>query len=95
VERARLLFGLYRKGDANDPETYVAGVTAVLAEYAPEVVRRVTDPRTGLARTVSWLPTLKEVSDACDAAKTMIECEPIMAAKGYRWNGKQWVKGAA
>lgn len=72
----------------------MAGVTAVLAEYEPDVVHRVTDPRTGLARQVSWLPTLKELSDACDNAKAMIELKPLMESKGYHWDGKKWEKGA-
>ena len=45
--RARLLFGCYRKGDANDPERYTAAITAIMAEYEPKVIQRVTDPRTG------------------------------------------------
>ena len=28
----------YRKGDANDPETYTAAITAIMAEYEPEVI---------------------------------------------------------
>jgi hypothetical protein len=31
AERARLLLGCYRTGDANDPETYVAAITAILS----------------------------------------------------------------
>jgi hypothetical protein len=53
--RARLLFGQYRTGEANDPDTYVAAVAAVLSEYPMETIRHVTDPRTGsslMERTV-------------------------------------------
>lgn len=60
------MFGCYRKGDANDPDTYVAAVAAVLAGYDLEVIRKVTDPRFGLPRRLSWMPTVKEVADACD-----------------------------
>lgn len=67
VSRARTLFGCYRKGEANDPETYVAAISAVLAEYAPDIVQQVTDPRRGLPSRVSFLPTVKEVKDACEA----------------------------
>lgn len=68
AERARLLFGCYRTGDANDPETYVAAITAVLARYPEDIITQVTHPVTGLPHTKSWLPTVKEVADACVAA---------------------------
>lgn len=66
--RAKLLLGCYRTGDANDPETYVAAVTAILARYPEEVITAVTHPATGLPAKTSWLPTIKEVTDACNAA---------------------------
>lgn len=66
VSRAKILAGCYRKDDAADPETYSAALAAVLAEYPPDIVRRVTDPRTGLPSRQQWLPTIKEVHDACD-----------------------------
>lgn len=76
AERARLLLGCYRTGDANDPETYVAAVTAVLAKYPEEVMTEVTHPATGLPRLKSWLPTVKEVYDACVTAyQPMLERE--------------------
>jgi hypothetical protein len=60
-----LLLGCYRTGEANDPDTYVAAVTAVLARYPEEVITSVTHPVTGLPSKKSWLPTVKEVSEAC------------------------------
>jgi hypothetical protein len=65
-ERARLLFGQFRKGDANDPETYVASIAAMLAEYPADVVKLATDPRSGLAATQDFLPTVKEIREFCD-----------------------------
>lgn len=70
-------------GDANDPETYTAAVAAVLAEYPPEVVRLVTDPRTGIARTLKFLPSVAEVAGACDAAAKSIWAERFLAARGF------------
>jgi hypothetical protein len=67
MERARTMFGCYRKGDAHDPDTYVAAVAAVLAEYPDDTIWTVTDPRAGLPSKVGWLPTVKEVRDACEA----------------------------
>ena len=66
AQRAELLFGCYRTGDANDPETYVAAITAILARYPEEAITAVTHPATGLPSKKSWLPTVKEVFDACE-----------------------------
>jgi hypothetical protein len=63
--RAKLLLGCYRTGEANDPETYVAAITAVLARYPEEVITAVTHPVMGLPSKKGWLPTIKEVTDAC------------------------------
>ncbi len=71
--RAKLLLGCYRTGEANDPETYVAAITAVLARYPEEVMTSVTHPVSGLPSKKGWLPTIKEVADACDEA-----VEPIV-----------------
>lgn len=66
--RAKILLGCYRTGDANDPETYVAAITAVLARYPEEIITSVTHPVTGLPSKKGWLPTVKEVTDACNEA---------------------------
>lgn len=66
AKRARLLFGCYRKGDANDPETYVAAITAVLSRYDETVIRAVTHPAKGLPIRTNFLPTVKEVYEACE-----------------------------
>ena len=66
--RAKLLLGCYRTGDANDPATYVAAITAILARYPEEVITAVTHPATGLPSKSGWLPTIKEVGDACNQA---------------------------
>lgn len=67
--RAKLLLGCYRTGEANDPETYVAAITAILSRYPTPVMTAVTHPATGLPSKKSWLPTIKEVTDACDEAE--------------------------
>lgn len=66
TERARLLLGCYRTGDANDPETYVAAIAATLARYSEQIITDVTHPVTGLPSKKGWLPTVKEVFDACE-----------------------------
>lgn len=67
VSRAQALFGCYRRDDAHDPETYAAAISAVLAQYPPDVVKLVTDPRTGLPSRNKWLPNVAEVREACEA----------------------------
>lgn len=41
-------------------------MAAILSEYPQEVVDFVCDPRTGLPRTLKWLPTIAEIAEACD-----------------------------
>ncbi len=66
TERARLLLGQFRRGEANDPATFITSIAAILARHSPEIVAEVTDPRAGLAGKTDWLPTVKEVSEACE-----------------------------
>lgn len=67
TRRASILLGCYRKGDAEDPQTFVAAVASILASYPQEVAYRVTDPRSGLPGKSKWLPTPAEVREACEA----------------------------
>ncbi len=79
AERARVLLGSYRKGDAADPEVYARSVVAVLMQYPEGVVTRVTDPRGGLPGTSTFLPSVAEVRAACEA-----EMHPIYEALRQR-----------
>ena len=65
--RAKMLLGCYRKGDAADPDTYAAAIAAVLSEYPPEIIRRATDPRIGIASKSKWLPTVAHVKEFCES----------------------------
>lgn len=66
AKRALLLFGCYRKGDANDPDTYTAAVTAVLSRYPEDVIKAVTHPAKGLPIKSKFLPNVAEVFEACE-----------------------------
>jgi len=66
ADAAAKLIGCYPSGKPADPQTYVAAVTAVLADYPAEIVRHVTDPRTGLPRHCKFLPTIAELADALE-----------------------------
>lgn len=70
TERAEVLFGSYRRGDANDPDRYVTSIAAVLTLYDFELIRDVTDPRTGIQTTekfCSFMPNAGELKVYCDA----------------------------
>lgn len=65
-----MLFGCYRRGDANDPETYVRAIAAVLSVYDTELIREVTDPRSGIMtneKYMSFMPNAGELKVYCDA----------------------------
>lgn len=64
-DRARILFGSFRTGEANDPNVYVAAVAATLAAYPEDVIKDVTRPE-GLPRQQDFLPTVREVYLACE-----------------------------
>lgn len=59
------MFGLFRKGEANEPETYVAGITATLAKYPENVISAVTGTA-GIVLESDFLPSIKQIFDACE-----------------------------
>ena len=72
------MFGCYRRGEANDPDTYVAAVAMVLSNYPAEIVRTITDPYSGLPSRKSqtgWsgLPDVADVREACEAEASRCE----------------------
>jgi hypothetical protein len=46
---------------------FASAIAAVLSEYRIDVIRYVTDPRTGLPSSLKWMPTVAEVREACEA----------------------------
>ena len=69
-QRAEVLFGCYRRGDANDPDRYVAAIAAVLSDYDFELMREVTDPRTGICtdeKFQTFMPNAGELKRYCEA----------------------------
>jgi hypothetical protein len=68
-QRAEVLFGCYRRGDANDPERYVAAIAAVLSDYDFDLMKEVTDPRTGICSTekfMTFMPNAGELKVYCE-----------------------------
>lgn len=72
MERAKVLFGCYRRGDANDPDQYIASIAAVLTLYEPDLIREVTDPRSGISTTekfTAFMPNSGELKAYCDGIR--------------------------
>lgn len=67
-----MIAGCYRRGEAEEPEIYIAALAAILSSYPEAVVARVADPRTGVAGKSQFLPTVAEVRHCCE-----IEMKPI------------------
>lgn len=83
AQRAAILFGCYRKADANDPEIYTAAAAATLAEFSREAVEWVTDPRTGLPARLKWLPTIAEIREACESRDSYLKSRNELIGKGW------------
>lgn len=94
--RANLMVGCYRKSDANDPETYFAAVVSVLVRWPREVILAVTDPATGIASRINWLPSIAEVTRACEDAYAPVRRRMVRdrAAKGLPAPLRERPKGA-
>jgi hypothetical protein len=72
MERAKVLFGCYRRGDANDPDQYVASIAAVLTLYDADLVRQATDPRSGIStdeKFCNYMPNSGQLKVYCDAIR--------------------------
>jgi hypothetical protein len=60
------MFGCFRKGEANDPDVYVAAITATLARFPENIITAVTHPAKGLSIEQDWLPSVRQVYQACE-----------------------------
>ena len=63
---ATRLFGFYRASEANDPETFITGATAVLSRYPQALVYAVCDPVSGLPGEDAWLPSIARIRVECE-----------------------------
>lgn len=66
------MFACYRKDEAHDADIYCSAVAATLAGFSRAAVEYVTDPRTGIASELKFLPSVAEVRAACVAAETRL-----------------------
>jgi hypothetical protein len=67
TEAVTRIIGCYPNGKPSDSETYISALVAVLAGYPPEIVARVSDPVRGVVSKSKFLPTVAELTDACEA----------------------------
>lgn len=61
------LVNYYPAREVNDARTYIAAMTAIMAAFPRDFVKRVCDPVTGLPSRLKFLPALAEVREALDA----------------------------
>jgi hypothetical protein len=73
LQRGKIMLDCWRTGSANSTDTYLTAVAAILARYPDQVIYDVTSPTDGLPVQLTWMPSLKEVKDACDK-----QMEPII-----------------
>lgn len=78
---AARLISFYRKDDVGDPEVFAAGMIAVMGLYPANVLREVVSPTVGIPRRLKFLPSIAEVSEACEAICVRIATEERKAAQ--------------
>lgn len=57
----------YRTDKVGDPEVFAAGLVAVMSLYPAHVLREVVSPTDGLPTRMTFLPSIAEVKQACEA----------------------------
>lgn len=62
----RSIMRVHPRTDVDDPQAYALAAAAIMSEYPAEVLKRVSDPRTGIVRHLKFLPRLAEIAEACD-----------------------------
>ena len=60
------LLGCFPHARPADPESYALAITSVLQQYPLGVAEECCDPRTGLARTREFPPTVASIVDWCE-----------------------------
>jgi hypothetical protein len=89
--RAKLLFGCYRRGDANDAETYVAAITLVLAQYPDNLIAEVTDPRSGIQtceKFAAFMPNAGELKVYCEQVASSPRYKAAAASETSEFAGR-------
>lgn len=79
ADKCARLLGQFRRNDADDPETFVVALTAIMTQYPVPVLDAICSPTEGLATKGSFVPSLFEIREACN------ETMRLMIAK-WKWN---------
>lgn len=66
AKAAKTIVGTFAHVRADNPETFIASIAAVLSQYPLGVVEDCADPRIGIARKVEFL-SVKSLVEWCDA----------------------------
>lgn len=65
--------GCFKKDEAHDPEIFSIALIAVFCQYEELVVRRVSDPTTGISGSFNYgMPNIPDVKHACDVESSKI-----------------------
>lgn len=64
------LVSYYPAREVNDARAYISAMTALMAAFPRDFVKRVCNPVTGLPSRLKFLPTLADVREALDAEAT-------------------------
>ncbi|MBF9234698.1 hypothetical protein [Microvirga alba] len=79
-EAAKAIVGSYRARDFVDPDTYLIGLIANLAQFPVVVIKLAADPVHGIPRKYKFVPSVAEVADELAALSARIR----LAATGAR-----------
>lgn len=66
LKATKLLIGSWPHANPPDPQGWAASLAAALAGYPLGLVQECCDPRTGLARSREFPPTVQSIVDWCD-----------------------------
>lgn len=87
LNRTKILFACYRKDEAHDAELYCAAVASTFEGFSRAAVDYVTDPRTGIASELKFLPSVAEVRECCVRAETRIA---LLAKPNFKFERHQY-----
>lgn len=65
AHHGRRLLSLFSPRNGVDPQVYLTAIIGILAEYPEDIVVAVCDPVHGLGTKLQFMPTPKDVRDAC------------------------------
>lgn len=69
TQRARKVFGSYRKDDFADPDVFLISLGVILEKYPNAVIHEATEPSTGIQSHSKFPPSIAEVKEYCEELK--------------------------